>query len=145
MINFFSVYRWNGSIEGNCVIAPSLIVPALPPLPDEDTEETRKNLSLVSHNGNIHAVVCVLPHPISGSSRAIRSYVIVYGRSHNGNIILRLACHSFRFNFLLTAKLGIRKMFPPRSPTGPDHPFISPPFPSMGTSPLVFHAHSAAQ
>ena len=81
------------------MIDPSLIVPALPPLPDEDTEETRKNLSLESDNGDIHVVVCVLPHPISSSSRATRSYVIVYARSDNGDVTLRLACHSFRLIF----------------------------------------------
>lgn len=89
-INFCSVYSLHDKIEGICMINPSLIFPVLPPLPVEDTEETRKNISLESVNGAIDAVVCVLPRPISGNSRAIRSYVIAYARSDNGNITLRL-------------------------------------------------------
>jgi len=42
-------------------------------------------------------------------------------------------------------KLGISKILLPHSPTGPNHPFISPPFPPKGTYTLVFHTHSAAQ
>ena len=82
------------------MIDPSLIVPALPPLPVEETEESRKNLSLESDHGNIDAVVCVLPRPVLSSSRAIRGYVIVYARSTQGDVTLKLVCHSlFRVIF----------------------------------------------
>ena len=82
------------------MIDPLLIVPAFPPLPVEDTEELCKNLSLESDQGNIDVVVCVLPHPILCSSKAIQSFVIVYAWSVQGNVTLRLVCHSlFYFIF----------------------------------------------
>ena len=81
------------------MIDPSLIAPASPLLV-EDTEEPRKNLSLESDQGDIDAVVRVLPRPVLSSSRAIRSYVIVYARSTQGDVTLRLVCHSlFRVIF----------------------------------------------
>jgi len=91
--------QFTGNIEGICMIDPLLIIPAFPPLPIEDTEELHKNLSLELDQGNIDAVVCVLPCPILCSSKAIWSFVIVYVWSAQGNVILRLVCHSL-FHFI---------------------------------------------
>jgi len=53
--NYISLLRSNGSIKGSYAINPSMAIPTafLPPLHEDDTEETRKNLRFESMNGSV--------------------------------------------------------------------------------------------
>ncbi|KAF7343858.1 hypothetical protein MSAN_01967100 [Mycena sanguinolenta] len=61
-INFLSLSRGNTSIKGKYVIDPRIKIPQcmLPPLSEDETEATRKNVLLHTSNGSIDADVFVI-------------------------------------------------------------------------------------
>lgn len=60
--NFVSISRRDSSIKGTWLLDPMLSIPAdlLPPLPEEESENTRTNLSLRTKDGSINANIFVL-------------------------------------------------------------------------------------
>lgn len=60
--NFESISRRDSSIKGTWLLDPMLSIPSefLPPLPQGESESTRKNLSLQTRDGSINADIFVL-------------------------------------------------------------------------------------
>ncbi|KAF7289716.1 hypothetical protein MIND_01344800 [Mycena indigotica] len=88
--NHFSLSKPDGRIRGSYVIDPSLKIPAqmLAPLEKDETEKTRRNLSLHTHDGSIDANVWVLSD--DGADCKCRGRVRVNVRTEDGNVGLRL-------------------------------------------------------
>ncbi|KAF8198482.1 hypothetical protein BJ912DRAFT_1039347 [Pholiota molesta] len=72
--NFVSLSRPNSSISGKWIIEPSLLIPPslLPSLSSNETEETRRNLSLFSQNGNVDAEIFIMPSNNEASHRVAK-------------------------------------------------------------------------
>ena len=75
------------------MVDPALVIPRdfLPPLLSGETELTRKNLSLSSVNGLVHADVFVLPTSADDiAARQLRQRVLIHASSTNGRIQLNI-------------------------------------------------------
>jgi hypothetical protein len=91
--NFVYLSNTNSKIQGKWVVDPALIIPRnfLPPLLSGETELTRKNLSLRTINGHVHADVFVLPTSADTiSARKLRLQVLIHASSTNGKIQMNI-------------------------------------------------------
>jgi hypothetical protein len=98
--NFVSLSRPNSSISGKWIIEPSLLIPPslLPSLSSNETEETRRNLSLFSQNGNVDAEIFIMPSNNEASHGVLkRSRILIEVASKNGSVKTKVVSHnSFR-------------------------------------------------
>jgi len=71
--NFLSFTQKHNSVKGTFVLDPSLEIPSdwLPPLPEEETEETRSNLYAKSEHGNVTLELYLLDRPILKSQKKV--------------------------------------------------------------------------
>ena len=91
--NFVYLSNTNSKIQGKWVVDPALVIPRtfLPPLSSGETELTRKNLSLRSTNGLVHADVFVLPTSADAIlAKRLRERVLIHASSTNGRIQLNI-------------------------------------------------------
>lgn len=91
--NFVYLSNTNSKIQGKWVVDPALVIPRnfLPPLSSGETELTRKNLSLRSTNGLVHADVFVLPTSAEAiAAKQLRQRVLIHASSTNGRIQLNI-------------------------------------------------------
>lgn len=111
--NFVSICRNNGSVKGTWVIDPSLAIPTSlrPPLSSEETEETRKNLSLESKNGPIDANISFAPYdPSHDPKQNARRRTTLYTRTSNGSVTAKLVSLVFPFLDFVKFNLVISSM-----------------------------------
>ncbi|KAF8190509.1 hypothetical protein BJ912DRAFT_965312 [Pholiota molesta] len=92
--NFVALFRSNSSISGEWIIEPALLIPPtmLPPLSGNETEETRRNLSLESHSGSVDAEIFIMPHNNEASSQVQqqRNRVFIETSSRNGSVTTKV-------------------------------------------------------
>ena len=91
--NFVYLSKTNSKIRGSWVVDPAVVIPRdfLPPLTSGETELTRKNLSLRSTNGSIHADVFVLPTSAEViAAKQLRGRVLIHASSTNGSILMNI-------------------------------------------------------
>jgi hypothetical protein len=91
--NFVYLSNTNSKIQGKWVVDPALVIPwdFLPPLSTGETELTRKNLSLGSTNGLVHADVFVLPTSADViAAKRLRKRVFLHASSTNGRIQMNI-------------------------------------------------------
>jgi len=82
--NFVSFSQTNTSVKGTYVLDPSLELPTewLPPLPEDETEETRSNFLAKTENGSVVSDVYLLEKPpLKG-----RKKVVMNASSNNGSV-----------------------------------------------------------
>ncbi|KAJ7245647.1 hypothetical protein B0H12DRAFT_1127470 [Mycena haematopus] len=85
-MNFLSLSRGNGSIKGKYVIDPRIKFPPsmLPPLAEDETETTRRNVFLHTSNGSIDADVFIV------GDGDFKQKVDMLVKSSNGSVTVRL-------------------------------------------------------
>lgn len=87
--NHIRVLQQNTSIKGSWLINPALRIPAvfLPPLADDETDTTRKNISLESKNGSLEVAIYVVPTQGEGADpKPSRQRVTIDTSSRNGPV-----------------------------------------------------------
>ncbi|PPQ94403.1 hypothetical protein CVT25_002491 [Psilocybe cyanescens] len=91
--NFVCLSRQNDSVKGSWIIDPTMVIPSafLPSVPEDETEQTRSNISLSSKNGAVSADIFVLPTSNHTSLPIThRKQIIIRGASHNGSVTLKI-------------------------------------------------------
>lgn len=94
--NFVSISRNNGSVKDRWLLDTGLMIPAsqLPPLPAGETEDSRKNLSIESRNGEIVADITLAQHNPGREAKTLgRRRATIYARSSNGSVTTKLVCN----------------------------------------------------
>ncbi|KAJ6503879.1 hypothetical protein C8R45DRAFT_1209439 [Mycena sanguinolenta] len=117
-INFLSLSRGNSSIKGKYVIDPRIKIPQcmLPPLAEDETEATRRNVLLHTSNGSIDADVFVV------GDGDFKQKVNMAVKTSNGGVVVRVhASAAPRPPMRITAKSsnGAVTLHLPRSFRGP--------------------------
>jgi len=108
MVNYISISRIHGNIKETLAIDPSLYIPNTlrPPLSEEETEETRKNVRLDAIHGRIEADI-TLVEP-SAVYKPEKKQATMQFSSIHGGIKLRIVSPPFMLNcyspFLLSAR-----------------------------------------
>ncbi|KAK7046445.1 hypothetical protein R3P38DRAFT_2873838 [Favolaschia claudopus] len=88
--NFLSLHRSNTPIKGVYVIDPTIKIPPpmLPPLAQDETEATRRNVYLQTSNGTVDVELFVVAGTSGGNE--VKQKVNMFVRSSNGAIITKL-------------------------------------------------------
>ena len=110
--NFVYISNTNSKIQGKWVVDPALVIPRnfLPPLSSGETELTRKNLSLKSTNGLVHADVFVLPTSANAIvTRRLRERVLIHASSTNGRIQMNIVRNSINSRFTISYYFSARQ------------------------------------
>ena len=95
--NFISFVRKNNSVKGSFVVDPSLLIPSalLPPLPEGEAEESRKNLRLESTNGSVDTDIMLVGEDVSENVKT-NPRTTLHLKSENGRVVARVV-HIFTF------------------------------------------------
>lgn len=91
--NFVALSRPNSSVSGKWIIEPALLIPPtlLPPLSRNETEETRRNLSLECHNGSVDAEIFIMPRNDEASRQVQqRNRIFIETSSKNGSVTTKV-------------------------------------------------------
>ena len=87
------------------MIDPSLSIPSsvLPPLPEGVSEDARENLLLKTKDGKIEADVTIVPCsvPDSVDDKGKRKKVVLYAKTSDGKVALKLVCSALRLKVFL--------------------------------------------
>ena len=87
------------------MIDPSLSIPSsvLPPLPEGVSEDARENLLLKTKDGKIEADVTIVPCsvPDSVDDKGKRKKVVLYAKTSDGKVTLKLVCSALLFKVFL--------------------------------------------
>ncbi|KAJ7624837.1 hypothetical protein FB45DRAFT_751627, partial [Roridomyces roridus] len=85
--NFLSLSRSNGGLKGTYIIDPHIKIPSslLAPLAADETEETRRNMSVQTSNGNIDANIYVV-----GDDAEVKRQCTLYLKASNASIVAKL-------------------------------------------------------
>ncbi|KAF7343695.1 hypothetical protein MSAN_01949400 [Mycena sanguinolenta] len=118
-MNFLSISRGNTSIKGKYVIDPRIKIPQamLPPLAEDETEATRRNVFLDSIYGNIDADIFVV-----GDGDLKQNFVSMLMKSTNGSVVVRVhasAAPRPPIHIKATSTYGSVTLHVPRSFRGP--------------------------
>jgi hypothetical protein len=115
--NFLSLSRGNTQIKGTYVIDPRIKVPQplLPPLAEDETETTRRNLFLHTSNGSIEAEVFI----VGDGDHKQKVNMLV--KSSNGSVVMKLHTSAARppINIRAQSSNGSVTIHLPRSFRGP--------------------------
>ena len=87
--NHIRVLQPSANIKGTWMINPALRIPAvfLPPLAADETETTRKNISLESKNGNLEVAIYVVPTQGEGADpKPSKQRATMHTSSLNGSV-----------------------------------------------------------
>ncbi|KAG6909014.1 hypothetical protein DXG01_002400 [Tephrocybe rancida] len=122
--NFIYISRGNGAVRGTWLLDPALTIPTvlLPPLSPDETDVTRRNLTLIASNGPINADITLAPNdPSAESTKMSRKRSTIYVKASNGPITMKVHVpHSPRlpFHLKMDASNGPIYLYLPRSFNG---------------------------
>lgn len=91
--NFVSIDRKNGSMTGSWLIDPHLVIPVplRPPLGQDETEQTRRNLNLKTSNGYMDLDISLAPFdPNAKDQKLLPKRLTLAVKSSNGSIKVKL-------------------------------------------------------
>jgi len=90
--NFVSVSKKNSSIKGTWLLDPMLSIPSelLPPLPEGESESTRKNLSLQTKDGSINANIFVLAEELQKTENKMNLRTIIDTSTEDGDVTIKM-------------------------------------------------------
>ncbi|KAF8997726.1 hypothetical protein BDQ17DRAFT_1309590 [Cyathus striatus] len=119
--NYISISRTHTSIKETYIIDPTIDVPAflIPPLKEDETEETRMNLSLEATHGSINATVRLVEG--EGGIERKRKRVTIAMKSEHGGITAQILDTPTRppFHIQLQSSNGDIRLHIPRTFHGP--------------------------
>lgn len=105
--NFVSVSRRDSSIKGTWLLDPMLSIPSdlLPPLPEGESESTRKNLSLQTKDGTIIANIFVLlttAEELQKMADKMNLRILIDTSTKDGHVMIKMVSSIFRWDMVLT-------------------------------------------
>ena len=99
--NFVSVSRRDSSIKGTWLLDPMLSIPSelLSPLPEGESESTRKNLSLQTKDGSINANIFVLlttAEELQKTENKMNLRTLINASTTDGHVTIKMVGSAFR-------------------------------------------------